>query len=134
MIIGIGMDLLQIERIRRSLARPSAERFMERLLTAAEREQAARRQGRLAEFVAGRFAAKEAVSKAFGCGIGTSLSFQDIEVLSGDNGKPVCIVSEQALKRLELPAGVVVHLSITHTSEQAAAYAVAEHRQQSDTR
>ncbi|MFH5187179.1 holo-ACP synthase [Paenibacillus sp. TAB 01] len=129
MIIGIGTDLLAIERIRSILSQSSADRFLERVLTPGERELAARRQGRLAEFVSGRFAAKEAVSKAFGCGIGKQLSLQDMEVLPDALGKPVCRISEAALARLQLDsdAGAVkVHLSITHTDTTAMAYAVVE--------
>lgn len=127
MIVGIGTDLVDIERIHSILSQPSGERFMERVLTPAERELAARRQGRLAEFVSGRFAAKEAVSKAFGCGIGKQLSLQEMEVLPDALGKPVCRVADAALVRLQLePRATAVHLSITHTATAAMAYAIVE--------
>jgi len=126
MIIGIGTDLLEIDRIRRTLDGPAGARFMEKLLTPSEREQAEERKGRLAEFVAGRFAAKEAVSKAFGCGIGRYVTFHDIEVLAEENGRPACIISAASLERLGLPETVRVHLSITHSETMAAAYAIAE--------
>ncbi|WP_282943219.1 holo-ACP synthase [Paenibacillus sp. RC67] len=126
MIIGIGTDLLDIARVKSILASTAGERFMQRILTEAERELAAQRKGRLAEFVAGRFAAKEAVSKALGCGIGKQVSLQDMEVLPDALGKPVCRVSEEAIQRLQLPIGTVIHLSITHTETMAMAYAVVE--------
>lgn len=128
MIIGIGTDLLEIGRMARILEQASGERFLERVLTERERSLAAKRRGRLAEFAAGRFAAKEAVAKAFGCGIGRQLGFQDIEVLPDGCGKPVCRLSEAAWGRLGLdPAATVCHLSITHGETAAMAYAVVEH-------
>ncbi|UUZ82960.1 holo-ACP synthase [Paenibacillus sp. P26] len=66
MIIGVGTDLLEIARVRSILERPSGDRFLQRVLTEKERELATAKQGRLAEFTAGRFAAKEAVVKALG--------------------------------------------------------------------
>lgn len=126
MIIGVGVDLVEIVRLKNLLKRPSAERFLQRILTPAERNTAQERAARLAEFVAGRFAAKEAVVKAFGCGIGEMMGFQDMEVLSDALGKPVCTVSATALQRLRVEPNVRIHLSITHTGRLAAAYVVIE--------
>lgn len=138
MIIGIGTDLLDIARVRKILEQSASGRFMERVLTLRERELAAGRQGRLAEFTAGRFSAKEAVAKAIGCGIGKELSFQDVEVLPDPKGKPVCRLSEAALERLsaagllaggETSGSIAIHLSITHTETTAMAYAIVERRE-----
>lgn len=126
MIIGIGTDLLEIGRIREILDSDAAERFMRRVLTAEEREQAEQRKGRLYEFVAGRFAAKEAAAKALGCGIGSVLSFQDIEIGYEPGGKPLCRISPSSLERLDLPPDIRIHLSITHTADMAAAYVILE--------
>ncbi|NOU93535.1 holo-[acyl-carrier-protein] synthase [Paenibacillus sp. LMG 31456] len=127
MIIGVGTDLLEIARVKAIIESNAGERFIARVLTPAERELASQRQGRLVEFVAGRFAAKEAVSKALGCGIGKQVSLQDIEVIPGSLGKPLCQVSQEALERLQLkPKEIVIHLSITHTKDMAMAYAVVE--------
>lgn len=127
MIRGVGTDLTDIARMRSTLQQPTGGRFLERILTPKERELAQQRKGRLAEFAAGRFAAKEAVVKALGCGIGKQVGFQDVEVLPDDLGKPVCRVSEEALARMGLRSqGVRIHLSITHTDHLAAAYAVVE--------
>ncbi|MGG2198049.1 MULTISPECIES: holo-ACP synthase [Paenibacillus] len=132
MIIGIGTDLLEIARVRTILEQSSGARFLERVLTSRERELAHARKGRLAEFTAGRFAAKEAVVKALGCGIGKQVSLQDIEVLPDEKGKPLCRISDAAWDRL-YPAGsgpsaadLVIHLSITHSESAAMAYAVVE--------
>ncbi len=135
MIIGIGTDVLEIERMRKIVRQPSGKRFLERVLTPAERELAAVRDGRLAEFAAGRFAAKEAVVKALGCGIGKEVRFQDMEVLPDGKGKPVCRLSEAAWERLAawMPifqpvsaSTIRIHLSITHSESVAMAYAVIE--------
>ena len=128
MIYGIGNDVLEIERLRRLLSGRQAEAFMKRILTPAEQELAASRGKRLAEFVSGRFAAKEAVSKAFGCGIGAVMSFHDIEVLPDSSGRPVAALSSHAWERLKLPCGqkYQIHLSITHQTELAAAFAIVE--------
>lgn len=126
MIIGIGTDLVEISRVRRFLEGASGQRFLERVLTPGERELALERRGRLAEFVAGRFAAKEAVVKALGTGIGGVTGFHDVEVLPREGGRPAAVLSEGAMERLGLKPGTVIHLSITHTAELAAAYAVVE--------
>lgn len=127
MILGIGTDLTEIGRVKRIIGSPEGERFVERVLTLRERELAQERKGRLAEFVSGRFAAKEAVVKALGCGIGAVCGFQDIEVLPDEAGRPLAALSAAALERLGYhPGEVQVHLSITHTAELASAYAVLE--------
>ncbi|MFD0676778.1 MULTISPECIES: holo-ACP synthase [unclassified Paenibacillus] len=129
MIIGVGTDLLEIARVKKIMEGTSGDRFAARVLTPEEQELAKKRQGRIAEFVAGRFAAKEAVSKALGCGIGKQVSLQDIEIIPDRLGKPICRVSAEALHRLELELETtVIHLSITHTESIAMAYAVVELR------
>jgi holo-[acyl-carrier protein] synthase len=132
MICGVGMDLLEIDRMKKILSGKAAERFLERILTSAERELAHKRKGRLSEFIAGRFAAKEAVVKALGCGIGQGMGFQDIEILPDALGKPVCILSSLALERLGYRYdSIKIHISISHTESMAAAYAVVEQQKTS---
>ncbi|CAG7649823.1 holo-ACP synthase [Paenibacillus allorhizosphaerae] len=138
MIIGIGTDLLEIARVKAILAQPSGERFLQRVLTDKERELASQKRGRFAEFTAGRFAAKEAVVKALGCGIGKEVTFRDVEVLPDAKGKPVCRLSAVAWERLARSAGqalcpdgnpaerLQIHVSITHTETMAMAYSVVE--------
>jgi holo-[acyl-carrier protein] synthase len=130
MIAGIGMDLLDIERVEQLLAQPHGQRFVERVLTEREREQAAKRGNRLAEFVAGRFAAKEAVAKALGCGIGREVGFHDIRIAPDERGKPECRLSDAAWERLGVSEPLTIHLSITHSATTAGAYAVIEDRRQ----
>ncbi|EGL15282.1 MULTISPECIES: holo-ACP synthase [unclassified Paenibacillus] len=126
MIIGVGMDMVDIARVAGLLREESGDRFMRRILTEEEQQLAAGKRGRLAEFTAGRFAAKEAVVKALGCGIGRQAGFHDVSVLPDESGKPHCFLSEGARQRLGLGQDVVIHLSITHTDTMAAAYAVVE--------
>ncbi|MDB5054855.1 MAG: holo-[acyl-carrier-protein] synthase [Bacilli bacterium] len=126
-IFGIGMDLLEIKRTQKILAAATAERFLQRILTPSERQLALTRKARLAEFVSGRFAAKEAIVKAFGCGVGPMIGFQDIEILPDSFGKPLSTISQQALSRLGFATNSLrIHLSITHTETTAAAYAIVE--------
>ncbi|MCR8643101.1 holo-ACP synthase [Paenibacillus sp. N1-5-1-14] len=126
MIKGIGNDIIQIERIGRMLESASAKRFIERVLTPAERKLAEERKARLAEFVAGRFAVKEAVVKALGCGIGAIVGFQDMEITPDELGKPHCMLSDACVARLGLTEGFRVHVSISHSEGLAAAFAVVE--------
>ncbi|WP_058302758.1 holo-ACP synthase [Gorillibacterium timonense] len=137
MIIGIGTDMTEIGRMEAILSRAIGKRFLEKILSESEREGFYAKHGwgegdpawnkRAAEHAAGRFAVKEAVSKAFGSGIGGCIGFHDIRVLSEPSGRPVCRVSEEALLRLGLePAAIRVHISITHTETTAGAFAVVE--------
>ncbi|TCN18007.1 holo-ACP synthase [Mesobacillus foraminis] len=115
MIKGIGIDIVEIGRISELLQKQ--EKFPERILTEKEKGFFETLSGRRrAEYLAGRFAAKEAFSKAAGTGIGKQMSFQDIEIETTPEGKP--FVSK--------PFSEGVHLSITHCREYAAAQVVIE--------
>lgn len=137
MIIGIGTDMTEIGRMEAILAKPSGKRFLAKILAEDEQVRFFGKYGhgtgapvwdrRAAEHAAGRFAVKEAVSKAFGSGIGRCLGFHDIRVSAESSGRPVCQVSEEALIRLgHEPAAIRVHISITHTGTTAGAFAVVE--------
>ncbi|WP_379205049.1 holo-ACP synthase [Paenibacillus sp. GCM10012306] len=128
MIYGIGHDLLEIERITAMIQKGIGAKLLQRILTEKEQVLAERRGGKAGEFAAGRFAAKEAVVKALGCGIGGQVGFQDIEILPDGLGKPVVTLSAEAWARLDLPEGTgyTIHLTITHTREFASAFAVVE--------
>ncbi len=111
MIKGIGTDIILIQRI--SLE----DHFVARILTADEIAllKAMTSTERQQEFLAGRFAAKEALMKALGTGIGES-SFQDFTILPDAKGQPQCTIK-----------GYTVHLSISHDAGIAMAFAVIEH-------
>lgn len=115
MIIGIGLDVTELDRITKAYEK--REDFAERILT--EKEQAIFNQlkgTRKMEFLAGRYAAKEAFSKAYGTGIG-KLSFQDIEVLPGEKNKPEITQS---------PFDGNAFVSITHSTNVVAAQVILE--------
>ncbi|WP_151738029.1 holo-ACP synthase [Paenibacillus tengchongensis] len=129
MIYGIGHDVLEIARIGSLLGKTSGMKILRRILTTDELELAGQRSGRLAEFAAGRFAAKEAVVKALGCGIGSTVGFQDISILPDAQGKPAVHLSAAAWERLGMTdGGFVIHVTITHTRELASAFALVERR------
>lgn len=115
MIVGIGLDITEIHRIEQAFLR--RETFAARVLTSAERDIFEGLKGsRQIEFLAGRYAAKEAFSKAYGTGIG-KLGFHDLEILPNTKGKPIVTKS---------PFDGNVFLSITHTDAVAAAQIILE--------
>ena len=113
---GVGLDLLEVERLERALERRPA--LAERLFTDAERAYAAARP-RPARHLAARFCAKEAVAKALGL---TSWNFRDVEVVSGSGAPRVRLTGAAAERARELGATPVV--SLTHTRTLAGASAV----------
>lgn len=128
MIAGVGHDVTDMDRVAALLAGKAGERFLDRILTSRERDLAYGYEGkRLAQFTAGRFAAKEAVVKALGCGIGAKVSFADIDILRGSEGKPECYLSGEAWGRLGLmPESYRIHITITHDRAIASAVAIVE--------
>lgn len=116
-VLRTGIDLIEVSRF--ASQRPELkERFEARVFTEAERAYC---KG-LDQHLAGRFAAKEAVSKALGCGIG-EVSFQDIEILNDDLGMPVLYLHGKAAERAAALGLTVWSVSITHLKEYAAAVA-----------
>jgi holo-[acyl-carrier protein] synthase len=113
---GVGIDLLEIERLERALER--RPRLAERLFTEGERAYAARR-ARPGQHLAARFCAKEAVAKALAM---DAWSFRDVEVLGGD-GPPEVRLSGAVAERAAM-LGVRVSVSLTHTRRDAGAVAV----------
>ncbi|RUS46616.1 holo-ACP synthase [Cohnella sp. AR92] len=128
MIVGIGIDMVELERLDKLLAGSAGSRFLERVLTESERSRCRELSGRRAvEFVAGRYAAKEAIVKALGCGIGRLVGFADMEVLPDPSGRPCCRLSAEAWERLGLKEERHrLHVAITHERSMAAATAVFE--------
>ena len=115
--LRVGIDLLEIDRLERALER--TPRLAERLFTDGERAYAASR-GRPGEHLAARFCAKEAVAKALGV---ESWNFHEVEVI-GTGGPPRIKLSGSAAKRAA-ELGVSVEISLTHTTHEAAAVAIA---------
>jgi len=130
-IIGLGSDLCNIERIQRSLDRFGA-RFENRVFTELERAKAARRPFTRAGTLAKRFAAKEAFAKAVGTGFKAGVFMKDIGVVNAPSGAPTLALTGGAAQRLATltPAGhgAVVHLTLTDDHPWAQAFVVIEAR------
>ncbi len=118
MIIGIGIDLIEIERIKKACAK---EAFLLRSFTCAEIECI----GGRAERAAGNFAVKEAVSKAMGTGF-RGMSLNEIEVLRDDLGKPFVHLYGRAGAKAEALGISRWHVSISNTKTLATAYVIGE--------
>ena len=118
MIIGLGSDLCNIERIQASIDRFGA-RFEQRVFTDAERARADRRPFTRAGTLAKRFAAKEAFSKAVGTGFKRGVFMRDIGVVNGPSGAPTLALTGGAKARLDamVPAGHVAHIHLTLTDD-----------------
>ena len=115
MVIGTGIDIIELDRIAKLI--DVQPKFLDRILTGREREKAEQLRGqRRTEFVAGRFAAKEAYAKAVGTGFGRDLSFLDIEIYNDERGKPV----------LHAASPYTVHVSISHSNQFAVAQVIIE--------
>lgn len=131
MIVGIGSDLCNVERIQKSLDR-FGERFEARVFTDLERNKAERRPLTRAGTYAKRFAAKEACSKALGTGFRQGVFFRDMGVVNLPTGAPTLKLTGGALARLEkiTPTGhrADVHLTMTDDHPWAQAFVVIEAR------
>ena len=131
MIIGLGSDLCNIERIQNSLDR-FGDRFLNRVFTDVERAKAARRPHTIAGTLAKRFAAKEAFSKAVGTGFKAGVFMKDIGVVNAPSGAPTLALTGGARARLDsiTPDGhaAVVHLTLTDDHPWAQAFIVIEAR------
>ena len=124
MIVGIGSDLCNIERIESSLAR-FGERFERRVFTEVERAKAGRRPLTRAGTYAKRFAAKEAFSKAVGTGFRRGVFMRDIGVVNRPSGEPTLELTGGAKERLDalIPEGHAPHIHLTMTDDHPFALA-----------
>jgi len=123
-IVGLGTDIAEIERVEKALGR-SGEPFAQRILTQAEFEKflTLKQQGR---FLAKRFAAKEAASKALGTGIALGVSFHDFEITNDELGKPVLSLSGKASELAKQKQVAHIHLSISDERHYAVATVILE--------
>ncbi|BBD07611.1 holo-[acyl-carrier-protein] synthase [Desulfovibrio ferrophilus] len=122
MIIGLGIDIVEVDRIEHSLER-FGDRFVKRILTPAEIDII---RGDKVRFVAVRFAAKEAASKALGTGIAQGVGFQGMEILRDSLGKPILTFTDGAALRCQELGATHAHISLTHGRDTAAAVVVLE--------
>jgi holo-[acyl-carrier protein] synthase len=127
MIVSIGIDIIEVARIREVLLR--TPRFRERVFTEAERAYCDSRGVVAAQHYAARFAAKEAALKALQTGWRGGISWQDVEIAARESGAPYLIFHGEALKLLEASGATSAHLSMAHTTEHAIAEVVMERAQ-----
>ena len=124
MIVSIGIDIIEVARIREVLIR--TPRFAERVFTAAERAYCDSRGVVAAQHYAARFAAKEAALKALQTGWRGGIGWQDVEVAARESGAPYLIFTGQVLEVFEKFGATATHLSMSHTSEHAISQVVLE--------
>ena len=124
MVIGMGSDLVEIERVRRSIER-FGERFLERVYTPAEIAYCMTKKS-FAESFAARFAAKEAGAKALGTGISRGVSWKEFEVRRAVSGQPSLVLSGRAAELAAAMGVARISLSLTHTRELAMAVVAME--------
>ncbi|MCF6097184.1 holo-ACP synthase [Thermovorax subterraneus] len=119
----IGVDIIEIKRIKRAVKN---ENFIRKIFTKEEINSIKQKKGEiLCRYVAGRFAAKEAVSKVLGTGIGY-VRWKDIEILSDESGKPTVRLSGRALELAESRGFTRLLISISHCGDYAVAFSMAE--------
>lgn len=131
MIVGIGNDLVNIDRIQNTLNR-HGERFEERCFTPYERKKAQTRKSKngKAAFYAKRFAAKEACAKALGTGFANGIRFSHIGVIEDQNGRPFITITDAAQKQIEAITPKnhksIIHLSLSDDPPFAQAFVIIE--------
>ncbi|WP_430459604.1 holo-ACP synthase [Thalassolituus sp. LLYu03] len=121
-VVGIGTDLLDSQRIAATLER-HGERFVQRILTVAERALYAQRADGL-NFLAKQYAAKEALAKALGTGIAKGVGFQQLEILRDAQGAPVVSLSGAAQERLWALGGQKAFVSLSDEGHLIQAFSV----------
>lgn len=123
MILGIGVDIVEVSRIAAAVSNPrTGQRFRDRVFTKGEDAYCQRRQNSAVQSYAARFAAKEAVMKALGAGF----SWQDIEVMRHRDGPPSILLHRRAAACAEARGMQRIHLSLSHSATHAIAYVITE--------
>ncbi len=122
-VVGHGIDIIETERMRRSVAEHAA-RFLDRVFTVAEQQYCARNQKRYFEHLAGRFAAKEAVLKVLGTGWRGGIAWTDIEILPEPSGQPRVVLTGECQKIAQKLGITRWMISISHIETHATASAI----------
>jgi len=124
MILGTGIDIIEVARIAASYEK-FGDRFVNRILLEAEIGYCLTHR-KPAPFLAVRFAAKEAISKAFGTGIGAELGWQDMEIRRKESGEPYVVLHGKGAELFAARKAVRVHVTLSHTEHYATAMAILE--------
>ena len=119
MVKGLGNDIIEVDRIQKAIDR-HGHHIIERIFTIKEQDYCLTFSNPMPRF-AGRFAAKEAVSKALGTGLNSDVFWHDIEILNDENGKPFVALSKKLINKFNNPE---ILISISHTEQYAAAVAI----------
>ena len=124
MIVGTGIDIAEVPRIREAIAR-HGQRFLQRIFTEGEIQYCEAKANRVERYAA-RFAAKEAGMKAIGTGWNHGVRWRDIEVARKPGGRPTLLLHGKAAEFAARLGAVNIALSLTHTAEQAMAQVILE--------
>jgi holo-[acyl-carrier protein] synthase len=124
-MIGIGTDILEIERLNQAMIRSRGE-IIKRILTPQEQEIAAQKGRAATGYYAGRWTAKEAVAKMLGTGIGKDCSFQDITILNNEKGAPYVTLAGAAKQKADSLGITRIHISISHEQHYCIATVIGE--------
>jgi holo-[acyl-carrier protein] synthase len=124
-IVGTGIDIVRVERIENSLSR-WGEKFAVKILTSDELERFGSIDSGQAGYLARQFAAKEAVSKALGTGMGAGIHFSQIEIDRKPSGAPIVRLQGKAFERSEYLSILHWHVSISDEKEFVVAFSIAE--------
>jgi holo-[acyl-carrier protein] synthase len=123
-ILGSGIDIVEVARVE-AVRQKHGERFLKRILHPGEIAYCLSHKSP-GPFLAARFAGKEAISKAFGTGIGGQLGWQDMEIARKESGEPYVILHGKGLELLARRGARSVHISLSHTEKHATAVAILE--------
>ena len=123
MVKGVGVDVVEVDRMTKVLEEESSERFLTRVYTALEIEYCQGKAKRI-EHLAARFAAKEAVFKALGTGWSGGIGWKDVEIRNDEAGQPHVFLHGKAFEILQERGGGRILLSLSHTSRLAMAQAL----------
>jgi holo-[acyl-carrier protein] synthase len=124
MAVYCGVDIIEIERLKKSIE--EIKGFRERVFTVGEIAYCEHRKKAAFESYAARFAAKEAVTKALGTGIGSGVDWKQIEILRDEKGKPCAVLNQNALDIYVAMGAKSMDISLSHCGMYAIAYAVIE--------
>lgn len=124
MILGVGIDIIEVARIAASYEK-FGERFVNRILLPGEIAYCLSHK-MPGPFLAARFAAKEAISKAFGTGIGAALGWQDMEIRRKESGEPFVVLHGKGEQLFAARGAKRLLISLSHTANYAAAAAILE--------
>ncbi|MGO8697939.1 MAG: holo-ACP synthase [Limisphaerales bacterium] len=124
MILGTGIDIIEVRRVELAYEK-HGDRFVRRILLPDELAYCLSHKSP-GPFIAARFAGKEAISKAFGTGIGSQLSWHDMEIRRKESGQPYVVLHGQGQTLLVARGGREVHITLSHTTQHATAVAILE--------